>query len=292
MRAALVLPILFGLAAPAAAQQAAPDPGMAPSAPAQTSARRAARKPPQAPSQPIMVYDARIEAGDLRLSGSVRKPGAIVEMDGDISIQADKRGRFVFKLPYKPSTCVVTLKSGEDEREAVVANCAPEGAPGPAGPQGIPGPAGEKGETGPRGEAGPQGEQGPRGEAGARGEQGPAGPQGETGPKGEAGSKGEAGPKGEAGTPGLPGPKGDTGSSGPRGAVGATGPAGQPGTSASSPIRMLRKTACNGPCIATCEPGEALVAARCLGVGAPAYDGEGASCPTEAVGIVSFCLKP
>ncbi len=136
MRAALVLPLLVGLTAPVVAQPAPTDPGMSQGAPA--PARRAAPPHrPQAPSQPIAVYDARIEAGDLRLSGSVRKPGAIVEMDGETSIQADKRGRFVFKLPYKPATCVVTLKSGEDEREAVVANCAPEGPPGPAGPQGA-----------------------------------------------------------------------------------------------------------------------------------------------------------
>ena len=41
----------------------------------------------------------------------------IIEMDGEISIQADNRGRFLFKLPYRSATCVVTLRSGEDERE-------------------------------------------------------------------------------------------------------------------------------------------------------------------------------
>lgn len=262
MRAALVLPLLVGLTAPVVAQPAPTDPGMSQTAPA--SKRRAPHRP-QAPSQPITVYDARIEAGDLRLSGSVRKPGSIVEMDGDISIQADQRGRFVFKLPYKPSTCVVTLKSGEDEREAVVANCAPEGAPGPAGPQGVPGPAGEKGDTGPRGEAGPKGETGPKGEPG------PAGPQGEAG---------------------LPGPKGEAGPAGPRGPVGGRGEPGKPGAAAASSLRMLRKTECGGACTATCDEGEVMVAARCLGSGAVTYEGEGASCPSEATGLVGFCTKP
>lgn len=291
MRAALVLPLLIGLSAPAAAQTAPPDPGTA-----QPSPRNAHRTPsrPQGAGQPISVYDARIEAGDLRLSGSVRKPGAIVEMDGDISIQADRRGRFVFKLPYRPSTCVVTLKSGEDEREAAIANCAPEGAPGPAGPQGAPGPAGEKGatgETGPQGEAGPKGEQGSKGEQGLKGEQGSKGEQGEQGPRGE---QGPPGPKGEAGSPGLPGPKGETGPRGPAGPPGArgeAGAAGQPGAGAAG-LRVLRKSGCTGNCTATCEGGEVMVAARCLGSGAVAYEGEGASCPSEATGIVGFCTKP
>ena len=272
MRAALVLPLLVGLTAPAVAQPAPADPGMSQTAPAPVR-RAAPPRRPQAPSQPITVYDARIEAGDLRLSGSIRKPGAIVEMDGDISIQADSRGRFVFKLPYKPSTCVVTLRSGEDEREAVVANCAPEGAPGPAGPQGIPGPAGEKGETGPRGDAGPKGEAGAQGEQGPRGEQGPAGPQG------------------EAGTPGLPGPKGEAGPAGPRGPIGGRGEPGKPGAAAGG-LRMIRKTECGGACAASCDEGEVLVAARCLGGGAVTYEGEGASCPSEATGLVGFCARP
>ncbi|MCJ2014071.1 collagen-like protein [Methylobacterium sp. J-076] len=282
MRAALVLPLLIGLAAPAVAQPSPPDPGLA--SPAPRAARRPHRRP-QNPAQPITVYDARIEAGDLRLSGSVRKPGTIVEMDGDVSVQADSRGRFLFKLPYRSATCIVTLKNGEDEREAAIANCAPEGAPGPAGPQGVPGPAGEKGatgETGPRGEAGAPGEPGPRGEAGPRGEQG------------------SAGAKGEAGVPGLPGPRGETGPAGPagpsgaaglRGETGGAGAAGQPG--ATSPgLRTLRKTGCTGGCTITCEGEEAMVAARCLGTGAPAYEAEGASCPPEATGIVGFCTKP
>ncbi|GJE39954.1 hypothetical protein KHHGKMAE_4043 [Methylobacterium persicinum] len=257
-------------------------------------APRTARRPAQrasAPAQPISVYDARIEAGDLRLSGSVRKPGAIIEMDGDISVQADRRGRFLFKLPYRPSTCTVTLKSGEDEREAAIANCAPEGAPGPAGPQGVPGPAGEKGatgETGARGEAGPQGAPGPRGEQGPSGEQGPAGPKGEAGMPGLPGPRGEAGPAGPAGARGETGPRGPVG---PAGARGEAGPAGQPGAS-SAALRVLRKTDCSGHCTVACDGGEAMVAARCLGSGTVAYEGEGASCPAEATGIVGFCTKP
>ena len=277
MRLATVLPVLIVFTIPAAlAQPAPPDPGSPRSAP-----RRPAHRT-QTPAQPISVYDARIEAGDLRLSGSVRKPGAIVEMDGDISIQADSRGRFLFKLPYRPATCVVTLKSGEDEREAVVANCAPEGPPGQTGPQGAPGPAGE---------AGAKGEQGPNGIAGLKGDPGPvgaAGPKGDVGPKGEAGLQGAAGPRGEQGPAG---PKGEPGTPGLPGARGEAGPAGQPAAT-SVALRRLSKAECAGGCAVTCDGGEAMVAARCLGGGTPTYEAEGATCPAEATSIVGFCTKP
>ncbi|MCJ2088438.1 collagen-like protein [Methylobacterium sp. E-005] len=221
MRLTLALPLLLALSGAALAQQPADPGGPAPAAPGRPA--RAQARSPQTPNQPIMVYDARIEAGDLRISGSVRKPGAIVVLDDDISIQADRRGRFVFRLPYRPATCVVTLKSEPDEREAVVANCAPEGPAGPPGPQGVAGPPGEpgaKGETGPKGDQGPKGDLGPQGETGPKGEagaQGPAGPQGASGPKGEPGEKGASGLQG------APGPRGQAG---PAGGAGARGEAG------------------------------------------------------------------
>ena len=256
MRVALASTILLAcaLTGPAPAQQ--PDPGpAAPAAPpraARPQAPRPQARRPQTPSQPITVYDARIEAGDLRLSGSVRKGGAIVVLDDDISVQADRLGRFTFRVPYRPSTCVATLKSGEDEREAVVANCAAEGPPGS---QGAAGPAG------------------------------PPGPAGEAGPKGEAGLKGDAGAKGDAGLKGEAGARGEPGSPGPAAVASALPPA-------ASPLRALRKTDCAGGCAIACEGGEVLVAARCLGAGAPAYEGEGAACPADAAGIAGFCTRP
>ena len=269
MRPALALTLLFALSGTALAQQPADPGGTTPSAPGRPA--RAQPRTPQVPSQPIMVYDARIEAGDLRVSGSVRKPGAIVVLDDDISIQADRRGRFVFRLPYRPATCVVTLKSEPDEREAVVANCAPEGPPGPPGPQGAAGPPGE---TGPKGEAGPKGQPGAKGEPG---------PQGVAGLKGEAGPQGVPGLKGETGLPGPPGPRGQTGPQG------GPGPKGEATTSS---LRPVRKSDCDGGCAVTCETGETLVTAHCLKAGTPIYDGEGAGCPTEAAGIVGFCTRP
>ncbi|QGY04667.1 collagen-like protein [Methylobacterium mesophilicum SR1.6/6] len=276
MRSTLALTILLALSGAAFAQQPADPGGAAPdAAPAtQTRPARPRVRHAQVPSQPIMVYDARIEAGDLRISGSVRKPGAIVVLDDDISIQADRRGRFTFRLPYRPSTCVATLKSEPDEREVVVANCAPEGPPGPAGSQGV---------------AGPPGEAGPKGEQGLKGDQGP---KGETGLKGETGPKGDAGPQGPAGPQGAPGPKGEAGTLGPRGQAGPQGAPGPRGEAAASALRPVRKSDCAGGCAVTCETGETLVTAHCLKGGAPVYDGEGASCPAEASGIVGFCARP
>lgn len=258
LTSSLTLAILLALAgsSPALSQQPA-DPGLAATAPPRP-VRRPARRP-QAPAQPIMVYDARIEAGDLRIVGSVRKPGAIVALDDDISVQADRRGRFTFRLPYRPATCVVTLKAEADEREAVIANCAAEGPPGPPGPQGAAGLPGATGEAGLKGEPGLEGKPGAKGEAG---------PKGDTGSRGDTGLKGEPGPAGSPGTPGL------------------TGSAGAP------PLRMVRRPDCTGGCALACEGGEALVAAHCLRAGTPVYDGEGAACPAEAAGIVGFCAKP
>ncbi|GJE28060.1 collagen-like protein [Methylobacterium organophilum] len=226
--------------------------------PSPAASAKPARRRPQTPAQPIMVYDARIEAGDLRISGSVRKGGIVVVLDEDISVMADSRGRFLFKLPYRPATCVATLKAEEDEREAVIANCAPEGQAGPKGEPGPTGPQGLPGEKGPQGEAGP---------AGAPGPAGPPGPAGEAGPKGEPGTKGEPGPAGEK----------------------AEAPP------AATLLRVLRKESCSqGGCEVTCESGEILASAHCLRSGSPVFGegGAGARCPGDSAGMVGICTKP
>lgn len=295
MRLARALMVLSGLITvagglPAAAQTAAQPRGEEPRA--ASKARR-----PQVASQPIQVYDARFENGDLRISGSVRKPGMVVVLDEDISIIADSRGRFVFRLPYVPTNCIATLKAGEDEREAVIANCGPAGQPGPKGETGQKGDAGDRGETGP---AGPQGVAGLPGPQGPKGE---PGPRGETGPKGEAGPKGEPGPKGEAGPKGDAGPKGETGAKGPAGERGPAGQKGEAGQAAlaaaapASPFRVVRQDTCPASgCSITCESTEILASALCLKGGSAIVtagaDGSlNATCPTESQGLVGFCAR-
>ncbi len=273
-RAALALVLAGLLATPAAAQQPAPQ--GRPSGPAQP--RR-----PQTAVQPIQIYDARFENGDLRISGSVRKGGTVVVLDEDISVMADSRGRFVFRLPYVPTNCLATLKAGEDEREVAVANCGPAGQPGPKGETGAPGEAGAKGETGPTGETGPQGV------AGLPGPRGAAGPEG---PKGEAGAKGEPGPKGEQG------PKGEPGKAGERGPAGARGETGAAATATPAPFRTVRIDTCPASgCEMTCEATEVLISAYCLKGGTPVMNpGAGTavtvSCPSESQGLVGICGRP
>jgi hypothetical protein len=248
-RSVVALALLLAGGLPAAAQQPAP---AAPETQAATPQSKPRAKRPRLPQQPIMVYDARIEAGDLRISGSVRKAGTIVVLDDDISVAADGRGRFAFRLPYRPRTCVATLKAEEDEREAVIASCAPEG------------------------EAGPKGEPGP------------------TGPQGIAGAQGLPGPQGAAGAPGAAGPKGANGEAGPRGEAGqAAAP-----VSAGSLVRALRAGACpESGCELSCESGEVLVSAYCIGGAGPSYRArEGgsviATCPAGGESMAAFCAKP
>jgi hypothetical protein len=277
MRLARALVVLSGLITvagglPAAAQTAAQPRGEEPRA--ASKARR-----PQVASQPIQVYDARFENGDLRISGSVRKPGTVVVLDEDISIIADSRGRFVFRLPYVPTNCIATLKAGEDEREAVIANCGPAGQPGP------------KGETGQKGDAGDKGETGPAGPQGVAGLPGPQGPKGEPGPRGETGPKGEAGPRGEAG------PKGPAGERGPAGQKGEAGQAALAAAAPASPFRVVRQDTCPASgCSIACESTEILASALCLKGGSAIVtagaDGSlSATCPTESQGLVGFCAR-
>lgn len=222
----------------------------------------------QGPQSAIRVDDARIQGGDLRISGRVPRGGVQVTLDDEVAVLADRGGRFSFRVPYMPQNCVGTLKAGGDEREVVVQNCGPvgkqgdKGEPGPTGPQGVAGAAGEKGEAGPGGEAGPRGEPGP------------------------------AGPPGPVGAAGAPGPVGPIGAVGPAGAAGPAGDA-----SGRLALRTLRTDACQKPyCELVCEGGEALLSAYCLKTGTPTFtrreSGEAvALCPPESAGMVGYCAK-
>ncbi|AMB43906.1 collagen-like protein [Methylobacterium sp. AMS5] len=249
---------------------------------AQPRAARTRAKAPSPPVQPIQIWDARIEGGDLRMSGSVGKSGVTVILDDDISVLSDRRGRFEFRLPYRPATCVAMIKAGENEREAVVANCAPEGPAGKAGEQGPAGPQGSAGLQGPPGAAGPKGDPGPKGEQGGKGETGPKGEAGLAGPPGAPGPKGDQGLKGEAGSKGERGPKGDPGSKGETAAT------------VSAPFRVVRARACtDSGCTLSCDAGEVLASATCQTGGAAALDGDTkASCAAGSSGMVGICARP
>jgi hypothetical protein len=234
----------------------------------------------------IRIEDARIVAGELRITGRVSKGGEVVILDDDVSVQANRTGRFAFRLPYMPQrNCTVTLKSGADEREAVIANC---GLTGPQGERGEPGPMGAQG---PRGEPGPTGPAGPAGAAGPVGAAGPTGSPGPQGMKGDAGAAGPQGPKGDPGPAGPQGPKGDPGPAGP------PGPAGVAAAAAPVSIRQVRVEGCRAPyCEAVCDGGEIMISALCLRTGQPTFNRRESGetvvlCPGDSAGITAFCLR-
>jgi Collagen triple helix repeat (20 copies) len=199
----------------------------------------------------ISLSVAAIQAGELLVAGQAPSPRAVVSADDRYTTSSNQSGRFAFRLAYYPANCAVTLKSGNAERKAIVANCGASGArgePGPAGATGAPGPAGA---TGPQGLQGLQGLQGPGGPQGMPGVAGPQGPQGPAGPRGEAGLAGPQGPQG------VPGPQGATG---PRGEAGARGEAGGAGVQ----IRRVRQACSAGQiCAVTCEANETALNASC-----------------------------
>ena len=237
-------------------------------------------------SAQIRVDEARIAAGDLRISGRIRQPNAVVVLDEEISTTSDRSGRFAFRVPYFPKDCTAVLQAEGETREIVVANC---GQAGPQGEAGVPGSIGAAGPPGPRGETGPQGSAGLRGEAGP---QGPPGPRGETGQQGPPGARGEPGPPGPPGARGEPGP---AGAAGPPGERGPAGPEGPPGRIS---IRNVSTDACRQPyCEVVCEAGEMLLSAYCLRSGQPTFTRRGsgeavALCPGDSGGAVGFCLRP
>jgi hypothetical protein len=193
----------------------------------------------------ISLSAAAIQAGTLFIAGQTKSPGAEVSADDRFTTSSDRNGRFTFRLAYYPPNCAVTLKSGDGERKAVVANCAASGARGEPGVAGAVGAAGD---------AGPQGPQGPTGPQGAPGVQGSGGPQGPAGPRGEAGLAGPQGPQGVQGAQGAPGPAGPRGEAGPPGARGDAG----------LEIRRVRQVCSAGQiCAVTCDQNETALNAVC-----------------------------
>src|SRR5271165_3301831 len=93
----------------------------------------------------IRMLQAEIARGDLRVAGSVGKGGVTVNLDKKFNTTSDKDGIFVFRVPYLPPTCIVSVDAEQDHRQAIVANCGPTGAPGAKGDPGEAGPAGPVG---------------------------------------------------------------------------------------------------------------------------------------------------
>ncbi|MBN9147706.1 MAG: hypothetical protein J0I83_05800 [Nitrobacter sp.] len=136
---------------------------------------------PISASADIFITSATIRRGDLVIEGRIRgtrDPNVEIKINPakTVKIESTGTGAFRWSGAEFPSTCIVTITSGSQTRDAVIQNCGAAGAPGPAGPPGPTGPAG------PAGSAGPAGPPGPPGPAGLAGPPGPAGPAGASEP--------------------------------------------------------------------------------------------------------------
>lgn len=229
----------------------------------------------------IAVDMAMITNGDLRVFGTLAPPhAASVVLDDKYDTRADQDGRFSFRIPYYPETCVVTLRSDAVSRQAVIGYCArppvvKQAAVAPSRPAPVMLAANI-----------PKGEVGPRGPQGSAGQQGPEGPQGERGAKGEPGPAGPAGPPGPAG---HAGPKGETGERGERGPAGPAGPEGKAAASAVALRVQVEDCAAGGRCVASCASEEFAVNGTCSGGERPAMDESSIYC--FAMGTTPTPLK-
>ena len=104
----------------------------------------------------IFITTAAITRGELVIVGRVRRPREHsvrlkIGPSKTVQVESSLTGGFRWIGPEFPSTCIVEITSGEDNRKVVIENCGLRGPPGPAGP---PGPVGPLGPTGPKGDAG------------------------------------------------------------------------------------------------------------------------------------------
>ncbi len=99
---------------------------------------------PAAPSAlaEIKISGARITEGQLWVLGQADELNTAVTLDDAFEQRTDGRGRFEFRVVYHPATCIVTVKTAAQAKQAVVANCGQAGPKGDPGPEGRPGPPG------------------------------------------------------------------------------------------------------------------------------------------------------
>jgi hypothetical protein len=199
-------------------------------------------------SAAITIQQAQITLSGLSVNGHIqpRAPHVFLTISPGKAVEVSvlPNGQFSWQGMEFPTTCIIRVSAGRDQKTAMVQNC---GAQGPAGQVGIAGPAG------------PAGKEGPAGPAGIAG---PAGPMGPAGPVGQVGIAGPAGP---TGPPGKEGPAGPAGIAGPAGPMGPTGPMGQlgpPGPPGTLNIRVVE-----GSGYIACELGEQLISIMCLNGG-------------------------
>jgi hypothetical protein len=191
----------------------------------------------------LTVTDAKVEAGQLIVTGKTPQASQQIGLDGLFTVTSDSSRVFSFQIStYVPSDCVVTLTAGASTNTAVVAACGRGVSPRGAWVSGSPYLTDDlvtfqgstwramSDNTGKRPDTHPTiWEQfAARGAKGATGATGPAGPQGATGPQG---------------------PQGETGLTGPQGPIGPQGPQGAPGVSGANVSGAISATVGAGACV-------------------------------------------
>jgi hypothetical protein len=178
----------------------------------------------------VTVTEAKVQGGQLIVSGKTPNPNQNVTLDGLFTVKSNASKIYSFSISdYLPPDCIAHLKAGAATGTGVISFCGPRGVqPRGAWDNGAnyeendlvtwqgsswraltdnlnrrpdTHPAqwelfAQRGNTGP---AGAPGATGPQGPAGAQGEQGPTGPQGDQGPQGPQGFTGAKGDKGDKG---------------------------------------------------------------------------------------------
>jgi hypothetical protein len=136
-------------------------------------------------SAAITIQQAQITPSGLSVNGRIqpRAPHVTLTISPGktIDVPVLPNGQFSWRGMEFPTTCIIKVSAGRDQKTAMVQNCGAQGSAGPVGP------AGQAGIAGP---AGPAGREGPAGPAGRAGPAGPAGPMGPVGPMGLLGPPG------------------------------------------------------------------------------------------------------
>src|SRR4051794_21277408 len=94
----------------------------------------------------IGISGARITEGQLWVLGQADEANASISLDDAFEQTTDNRGRFEFRVVYHPATCIVTLRTASQAKQAIVAGC---GQAGPKSDRGDPGPPGPPGPLAP-----------------------------------------------------------------------------------------------------------------------------------------------
>src|ERR1700733_6945947 len=71
----------------------------------------------------ISLNNAKMVAGVLVVTGHTRHRHETITLDGRLTRKSDRHRSFVFRIPYRPQSCAVILRTARDERKAAITSC-------------------------------------------------------------------------------------------------------------------------------------------------------------------------